>query len=81
MSKCEKLLGSLGDYLDKELGASLCAEIEEHMKGCENCRLVVDNLRKTVQIFRSGQPVEMPKGVSERLHKALKDRWKGVPPA
>ena len=76
MSKCEKLLSSLGDYMDKELEASLCAEIEEHMRGCENCRLVVDNLKKTVQIFRSGQPVEMPQGFSERLHQALKDKWK-----
>ena len=81
MSKCEKLLGSLGDYLDRELDASLCAEIEAHMKNCENCRLVVDNLRKTVQVFRSGKPVDMPEGFSKRLHQALKDRWKGTPPA
>jgi len=78
MSKCEKLLGSLGDYLDGELEATLCAEIEAHMKGCDKCRLVVDNLKKTVKLFKSGKPVPLPAGFSDRLHRAIKEKRTGA---
>jgi len=76
MSKCENMLASLGDYLDGELQASLCAEIEAHMKGCDKCRLVVDNLKKTVQVFKAGKAVELPPDIQARLHQALAASWK-----
>ena len=76
MRKCENLLGSLGAYLDGELDPSLCSEIREHMKNCENCRLVVDNLEKTVRIFKAGKPIELPGDIRERLHKAVSGHWK-----
>ena len=30
---CEGLLGSLSDYVDGELGAELCRQIEKHICG------------------------------------------------
>ena len=73
---CGKLLASLGDFIDGELEESLCADIEAHMKGCDNCRLVVDNLRKTVTVFKAGKTVELPDDIRTRLHKAMAERWK-----
>ena len=46
--RCKNLLASLSDYVDGSLSENLCTEIERHMAGCENCRLVVDSLRKTI---------------------------------
>jgi len=65
---CRNLLGSLSDYVDGELGAELCAEIERHMAGCENCQIVVDTLRKTIYLYRnaSSQP-EVSPDVRKRL--------------
>jgi predicted anti-sigma-YlaC factor YlaD len=66
--QCRQLLGSLSDYIDGELQAELCAQIEEHMKDCDNCRIVVNTLKKTVEIYGQAQPsAELPGGVRERL--------------
>ena len=66
--QCKQLLGSLSEYIDGDLQAELCAEIEEHLKDCDNCRVVVNTLRKTVEIYEhTVSPAELPKGVRERL--------------
>jgi predicted anti-sigma-YlaC factor YlaD len=69
---CKHLLGSLSDYIDGELGSNLCLKIEQHLQECENCRIVVDSLRKTVYLYQvtAGSPA-MPTDVRERLYKRL----------
>jgi predicted anti-sigma-YlaC factor YlaD len=67
--QCKQLLGSLSEYIDGELQAELCAEIEEHLKDCDNCRIVVNTLRKTVEIYEKtgSDQIEIPQTVRERL--------------
>ena len=43
---CKEMLGSLSDYIDGELEAELCAEIDRHVAECDNCSIVVDTLRR-----------------------------------
>jgi len=65
---CQRLLGSLSDYVDGELAETLCAELERHMADCEKCRIVVDTLRKTVYLYHSTAECEpVPSEVKERL--------------
>ena len=69
---CRHLLGSLSDYVDGELEAALCAELERHLEGCENCRIVVDTLRKTIYLYHVTAEAEpVPDEVRERLFKKL----------
>jgi len=69
---CRYLLGSLSEYVDATLEGELCAEIERHLSECENCRVVVDTLRKTVSIVHTTHPdPTMPEDVRERLYKRL----------
>lgn len=69
---CHKLLGSLSDYVDGDLVGELCAELERHLSDCENCRVVVDTLKKTVYLYHATtQSVEVPSEVRERLYKRL----------
>ena len=66
--QCKQLLGSLSDYIDGELQAELCSIIEQHLLECDNCRIVVDTLRKTVELYRqTSGPAELPGSVRERL--------------
>jgi predicted anti-sigma-YlaC factor YlaD len=67
--QCKLLLGSLSEYIDGDLQAELCAEIEAHMKDCDNCRVVINTLRKTVEIYQKAaiSPAEIPNAVRERL--------------
>ena len=70
--QCSHLLGSLSEYIDGELQAEICAQIEEHMKTCENCRVVVNTMRKTVELVEKCEnESELPGGVKERLFAKL----------
>lgn len=69
---CRHLLGALSDYVDETASREICAEIERHLEDCENCRVVVDTLRKTVYLVHaSNEPASMPSDVRERLYKCL----------
>jgi predicted anti-sigma-YlaC factor YlaD len=69
---CNQILGSLSDFIDGELRSELCAEIEEHIKDCDNCRIVVNTLRKTVELYEQAQPSsDLPTPIRERLFHKL----------
>lgn len=70
-SRCRDLLGNLSDYVDGELEEALCREIENHMADCENCRVVVDTLRKTVMLYHVLPQEQLPEAVEQRLFKRL----------
>ncbi|MGW8249829.1 MAG: anti-sigma factor family protein [Anaerolineales bacterium] len=70
--ECQHLLGSLSEYIDGELGDELCAEIERHLNECDNCRVVVDSLNKTVYLYQTtSQNLDVPAGLRERLFRRL----------
>ena len=69
---CESLLGSLSEYIDGGLSPELCREIEKHLAECENCRVVLNTTRRTIDLVHA--PVEkpdLPDDVRERLFKRL----------
>ena len=35
---CQHLLGELSAYIEGEASEALCAEIREHLAGCEDCQ-------------------------------------------
>ncbi|MGD2077028.1 MAG: zf-HC2 domain-containing protein [Chloroflexota bacterium] len=68
---CQHLLGDLSDYLDGEASDELCAEIEQHMANCEDCRIVVDTLGKTVRLYHDLPRPSLPADARERLYHSL----------
>ena len=79
--KCEELLAVLNEYVDGAIDPSVCREFEQHMAGCDPCKVVVDNVRKTIMLYKEGRPYEMPLAFQERLHAVLRKRWKETHPA
>ncbi len=73
---CEEVIQELSDYIDGELGAALQHELESHLRECSDCKLVVDQTKKTIEIFCDCEPVELPAGVQARLHEALRRKFK-----
>ncbi len=67
--QCRQLLGSLSDYVDGDLADEVCLEIERHMSGCDRCRIVVDTLRKTVELYHTAaaETPAAPSDVRQRL--------------
>lgn len=73
---CEELLRALNHVIDDELAIALYSEFAEHLSGCNPCQLVVDNVRKTIQLYKSGVPYQMPAGFQDRFREVLRAKWK-----
>jgi anti-sigma factor RsiW len=72
INNCRTYLQELSPYIDGELSEELCAELEQHLEGCQNCRVVVNTLRKTVELYHDGELVEdVPAAVRQRLYLSL----------
>jgi len=69
---CKDLLGNLSDFIDGELNDELCQELQRHMAGCKNCRVVFDTMTKTVYLYHNdAQQTEVPAEVRGRLFETL----------
>lgn len=49
---CHNLIASLSDYIDGDLEKELCVKLEEHLAHCQDCQIVVNTLRKTIELYR-----------------------------
>jgi anti-sigma factor (TIGR02949 family) len=68
---CREILAPLSEYISGEAAESLCARIEAHLNECENCRIVVDTVKKTILLYRSTAAAELPTDVRRRLYEVL----------
>jgi len=71
-TNCEELLGSLSAYIDGELNPELCHELEKHLAGCDNCRVVLNTTKRTIDLVHAPiEKLDVPEDVRERLFKRL----------
>ncbi len=71
-TECDRLLSSLSDYVDGEASKEICKQIERHLAGCSNCRVVLDTMRKTISLYQvSMDNASMPTEVREHLYRTL----------
>lgn len=68
---CEDLLSQLSSYIDGETTAATCVEIERHLSTCAHCRVVVDTMRKTVELYHQLPHGALPAETREHLYVAL----------
>lgn len=74
--KCEELLKLMNEYVDGTVDPAVCREFEQHMAGCNPCQVVVDNIRRTITLYKAGEPYELPAKMQERLREALRHQWR-----
>jgi anti-sigma factor RsiW len=68
---CRNLLESLSLFAEGEASPELCSEIERHLAGCNNCRVVLNTLRRTIDLYHRLPQPSLPEGTRERLYKSL----------
>jgi len=51
-ARCRRMFALLSAYLDAELPAKNCRELERHLQGCEPCIAYLESLKKTVEACR-----------------------------
>jgi anti-sigma factor RsiW len=75
MKECNKYIQDIVDYIDGEADDSLCLALEKHLKGCDNCRIMVDTLKQTVVLCRDGKREALPAELQGKLNQTLKKKW------
>jgi len=68
---CKGILDTLSDYLEGDTADVVCNEIEEHLNGCEKCRMHVDTMRAIVTLYKGWRGDTIPDDVSGRLQEVI----------
>jgi hypothetical protein len=68
---CKQFLAELSDFLDESLGLEERRLLEDHINKCPNCWVIADTTRKTIEVYKCSEPVQIPTDVRSRLMKAL----------
>ena len=67
MLSCADFLAEFGDYIDDSAGSNLRAHLEEHLRECKTCQVIVDSTRKTIQIVTESGCFTLPADSVELL--------------
>ena len=71
---CKGVIRELSNYIDGDLDPGLKTELERHLQHCEDCTMIVDQTKKSIEILCDSRPVELPSDVRSRLHDALRQK-------
>lgn len=74
---CTEFLAQLDDLIDDEVGVSLRADLEAHLRECDHCVITLNTTRKTIEIYRRHEIYELPEEVRVRLEKAILAKCRG----
>jgi anti-sigma factor RsiW len=74
-NECHNVFAMLSEYLDQELPAGTCEELDRHIQDCAPCVEFVENLRKSVAVGQTYTPGGEPPPVPEELRKALRQAY------
>ncbi len=76
---CKETIIQLSDFLDGDLDPTLAEALKKHLTACDDCRVVVDTTRKTIQLYCNTEPIPLPKDVEQRLQEALAKKLQSRP--
>ncbi len=71
---CSEFMALLDDLLDDDVSASLRADIEEHLGGCEHCFITMNTTRRTIEFYTNRELYPMPDAIRARLQSAIMER-------
>ncbi len=72
---CENLLELFSQYLDGELPAQGCSQIEQHAAECERCADFLNSAKRTVTLCRDLKAGESPRPLSTQARQRLRELY------
>jgi anti-sigma factor RsiW len=73
---CEEVIRQLSNYLEGELDPALRQALELHLEDCEDCSIVVNTARKTVELYCGNDPLPLPADLQGEIERALTARMR-----
>jgi hypothetical protein len=70
---CKSILRTMSDYINGDLGESVCSDIEMHLTTCRKCRFHVDAVKYTINLFDEWRADDMPADAEIRLRERLRE--------
>jgi RNA polymerase sigma-70 factor (ECF subfamily) len=64
---CKEIFAMLSAYLDRELNAETCEEIEAHLADCPPCIEFLNSLKRTVRLCKCCEPADAPPPLTEEV--------------
>jgi RNA polymerase sigma-70 factor (ECF subfamily) len=58
---CKEVFDMLSEYLDRELSAATCKDIEAHLAGCPPCIEFLNSLKRTIRLCHDCESTEVPR--------------------
>jgi anti-sigma factor RsiW len=72
---CSTIFAMLSEYLDQELPAADCGELEKHIQSCEPCVAFVDSLKKSIALGRGYAPAAEVPELTPETKRSLKEAY------
>jgi anti-sigma factor RsiW len=76
---CKGVIREISNYIDGDLDPVVRQELERHLEHCEDCTMIVDQTRKSIEILCDSRPVALPSDIRARLHIALRCKTNNDP--
>ncbi len=70
MLSCADFLAEFGDYLENVADPDLRARLEDHLRECKTCQVIVDSTKKTIRIVTDSDSFTVP---AENVESIVKD--------
>ena len=77
---CQELLGAMNDYVDGDTRSTLCQALQKHLADCGSCRVVIDNIRHTITLYRTSRTSPLPAELHETIRSIMQARWAATHP-
>jgi putative zinc finger protein len=74
MLSCAEFLAEFGDYLEEAASPELRAQLEEHLRECKTCQVIVDSTRKTIRFVTDSDSFTLAGDQVEPIVKDVMDR-------
>ena len=69
---CKEIFARLSEYLDGELDADICTNLEGHMEDCPPCQAFLESLRRTIGLTRDLPGQTLPDDLKAELLEAYR---------
>ena len=78
MFSCADFLSEFGDYLEGCASHDVKACIEEHLRECRSCRVIIDSTAKTIRIVTESDSFTVPADQIEPIVLNVMSRIRGL---